>query len=241
MASSFTEGPSPELRQEQFEQSVAISLHLWPSLTIAVQNNWGGADSADKRDWLAGAIVEMFPSFVDLAAAAAASSTTTTTTTSSTANPSQNAPQSTQSKTKPQNKPKLPDEPIAEDIEETLLQVMFDEFEANVDDQSESQVADRIMKCRAQCAAGDFTLVEELRRRWLDTKGKKVIAQAAADQDQDTDRESGSDDEDDGDEEENGDIDMHDAPALVSAVPRDKPTKPQPDADGWTTVPGKRR
>ncbi|KAI1758070.1 Pre-rRNA-processing protein TSR2-domain-containing protein [Xylaria castorea] len=215
-SSSSAEGPSPEIRQQQFEQSVAISLHLWQSLTIAVQNNWGGPDSSDKRDWLAGVIVDLFPSFVDLAAASATT----------------NAP-SQSSSTQPQSK-KLPDEPVAEDVEETLLQVMFDEFEANVDDQSEAEVADRIMKCRTQCAAGHFALVEELRARWLDTKGKKVVAQAAADPDQDTDWESGSDDDDD-DESGNADVDMDDAPALVSVAPKEKP-QPEIDEDGFEKV-----
>ncbi|KAI0408487.1 hypothetical protein F4802DRAFT_550070 [Xylaria palmicola] len=163
----------------------------------------------------------MFPSFVDLAAAAATNAA---------------AQNNTQSQSK-----KLPDEPLAEDVEETLLQVMFDEFEANIDDQSEAQVADRIMKCRTQCAVGDFALVEELRARWLDTKGKKVVAQAAADQDQDTDWDSGSDDDDD-DNEGNGsaDVDMDDAPALVPVAPKEKP-QPEIDEDGFEKVTRKKR
>ncbi|KAJ3578044.1 hypothetical protein NPX13_g2523 [Xylaria arbuscula] len=223
MASSGAVGPSPESRQEQFEQGVAISLHLWQSLTIAVQNNWGGADSSDKRDWLAGVVVDMFPSFVDLAAA-----TTSTSTSTANNNTAQNG-------TKPK---KLPEEPIAEEIEETLLQVMFDEFEANVDDQSEAEVADRIMKCRSQCAEGNFVLVEELRARWLDTKGKKIVAQAAADPNQDTDADTDSDDdeEDDG----NNDVHMDDAPALVPVAPREKP-EPQIDEDGFEKVSRRKR
>ncbi|KAI1309266.1 Pre-rRNA-processing protein TSR2-domain-containing protein [Xylaria venustula] len=219
MASSSTEGPSPESRQQQFEQGVAISLHLWQSLTIAVQNNWGGPDSSDKRDWLAGVIVDMFPSFVDLATAAATPT-----------NPA------AQNSTQPQAK-KLPEEPIVDEVEETLLQVMFDEFEANVDDQSEAEVADRIMKCRSQCAEGNFTLVEELRARWLDTKGKKVVAQAAADPDQDTDWESGSDDDEDDDD---NDVEMDDAPALVPVAPKEKP-QPEIDEDGFEKVTRKKR
>jgi pre-rRNA-processing protein TSR2 len=31
-----------------------------------VQNEWGGPDSADKRDWFAGAICDLFPSHADL-------------------------------------------------------------------------------------------------------------------------------------------------------------------------------
>jgi pre-rRNA-processing protein TSR2 len=168
----------------------------------------------------------MFPSFVDLAAAANSSSVD---------NNTQNT--QTQPRVKAQSQ-KLSEEPIAEDIEETLLQVMFDEFEANIDDQSEAQVADRIMKCRTQCAVGNFSLVEELRTRWLDTKGKKVVAQAAADPNQDTDWESESDDEED--ENEDADIDMSDAPALVSAALKEKP-QPQVDEDGFELVPSRRK
>ncbi|KAH8816156.1 Pre-rRNA-processing protein TSR2-domain-containing protein [Xylogone sp. PMI_703] len=49
-----------ESLQQTFEQSVSLLLHLWPALSLAVTNNWGGPDSADKRDWFAGAIVELF-------------------------------------------------------------------------------------------------------------------------------------------------------------------------------------
>ncbi|KAI9873615.1 MAG: hypothetical protein M1830_010798 [Pleopsidium flavum] len=52
--------PSPEKIQAKFDLSIAISLSLWPALTLAVQNSWGGPDSSDKRDWLAGAISDLF-------------------------------------------------------------------------------------------------------------------------------------------------------------------------------------
>ncbi|KAI1090453.1 pre-rRNA-processing protein TSR2 [Rostrohypoxylon terebratum] len=201
MASTEAES-SPETRQTQFEQGVAISLHLWVSLTVAVQNNLGGPDSDDKRDWFAGAIVDMFPSFVDLAKPR---------------KPSQ----------------KVPQDPIAEDIEATLLQVMWDEFETNVDDDSEVEVADRIVKVWTQCADGDFSLVEDLRRRWLATKGKTVKVQEVDGGDQETDWES--DDDDDEDE----DVEMDEAPALV-AVPKERPP-PEVDEDGFTKVTRKKR
>lgn len=203
MASTEAES-SPETRQAQFEQGIAISLHLWVSLTVAVQNNLGGPESDDKRDWFAGAIVDMFPSFVDLAKPR---------------KPSQ----------------KVPQDPIAEDIEATLLQVMWDEFETNVDDDSEVEVADRIMKVRTQCATGDFSLVEDLRRRWLATKGKTVKVQEVDGGDQETDWESDEDDDDDDDE----DIEMDEAPALV-AVPKERPP-PEVDEDGFTKVTRKKR
>ncbi|KAK6957160.1 hypothetical protein Daesc_002446 [Daldinia eschscholtzii] len=196
--------PSPETRQLQFEQGVAISLHLWLSLTVAVQNGLGGPDSEDKRDWFAGAIVDMFPSFVDLAKPR---------------KPGQKQP---------------PADPDPEDVEATLLQVMWDEFETNVDDDSELEVAERIAKVRTQCAAGDFEFVEELRRKWLATKGKTVKVQEVDAGDQETDWESDGDDDD-----EDDDVEMDEAPALVS-VPKEKPP-PEVDEDGFTKVIRKKR
>lgn len=176
----------------------------------------------------------MFPSFVDLAAAVPNPTIKPEITIGT-----QPTPKTTTTTTA--KKTTIPDEPIAEEIEEMLLQVMFDEFEANVDDQSEAEVADRIMKCRAQCAVGDFSLVEELRARWLDTKGKKVVAQAATEPDQDTDWDEDDDDDDDEDNENgDGDVDMDDAPALVPAAPKEKP-QPQVDEDGFEMVPSRRR
>lgn len=52
-----------ETRQSNFEQGIAYALHLWPDLTLAVTNELGGPESADKRDWLAGAVSELFPPF----------------------------------------------------------------------------------------------------------------------------------------------------------------------------------
>ncbi|KAI1101724.1 pre-rRNA-processing protein TSR2 [Jackrogersella minutella] len=204
MASSEAE-PDLKSRQSHFEQGVAISLHLWLSLTVAVQNNLGGPDSDDKRDWFAGAVVDMFPSFVDLAKPR---------------KPSQ----------------KVPQDPDVEDVEATLLQVMWDEFETNVDDDSEVEVAERIVKARAECAAGNFEFVEDLRRRWMATKGKTVKVQEVDGGDQETDWES-DDDEDESDEDD--DVEMGEAPALV-AVSKERPP-PEVDEDGFTKVMRKKR
>lgn len=42
-----------------------MTLATWPALTLAVQNSWGGPDSAEKRDWFAGAISELIESTPD--------------------------------------------------------------------------------------------------------------------------------------------------------------------------------
>ncbi len=48
--------------QDNFERGVALALHLWADLAFAVENELGGAGGAAKRDWFAGAVVELFPS-----------------------------------------------------------------------------------------------------------------------------------------------------------------------------------
>lgn len=44
----------------KWELGVSLILHNWSVLTDAVAGEWGGSDSADKRDWLCGAIADMF-------------------------------------------------------------------------------------------------------------------------------------------------------------------------------------
>ncbi|RSL49082.1 hypothetical protein CEP53_009286 [Fusarium sp. AF-6] len=200
--------PPAAERQSEFEQAVAYALHLWPALTLSVQNGWGGPDSADKRDWFAGAVVDLFPEFTD-------------------APPAQN-----------DKNAKVPEEPDLEDVETVLLQVMVDEFEVNVDDDSGTEVASNIIRARMGCAVGKFDDVQALRTRWLNLKGTKVdqMFKKAEDADQDTDWESDDDDEDD---EGGADVEMDEAPALVSA-PKEKP-QPQVDEDGFTMVTKKKR
>jgi pre-rRNA-processing protein TSR2 len=44
----------------RFTHAAALIIHLWSALDLAVQNQWGGPDSGDKRDWLAAVVVDMF-------------------------------------------------------------------------------------------------------------------------------------------------------------------------------------
>ncbi|KAL9084887.1 MAG: hypothetical protein Q9165_007840 [Trypethelium subeluteriae] len=46
--------------QTQFEAGIWYTLCLWPELVTAVINQWGGPESAEKRDWLAGHISSLF-------------------------------------------------------------------------------------------------------------------------------------------------------------------------------------
>ena len=73
MAQIRPQGPSPAAPSQatlpskvsaQIDLLVCLHLHSWPALTLAVQNGWGGdkQTSADKRDWLAGAVSELLTS-----------------------------------------------------------------------------------------------------------------------------------------------------------------------------------
>jgi pre-rRNA-processing protein TSR2 len=46
--------------QAKFDLGIWHTLFNWADLTAAVQNQWGGPDSSEKRDWLAGQISELF-------------------------------------------------------------------------------------------------------------------------------------------------------------------------------------
>jgi pre-rRNA-processing protein TSR2 len=160
---------------------------LWPALSLAVQNHWGGADSSDKRDWFAGQIVELFET--------------------------------------------RPDTDL-EDVETVLLQVMLDEFEVNVDDESGFEVAEEVMRLRKDCGRGKFTEVAEMKERWQRKGGKGEVGfqrVERTEEDEETDWDSEED------EDEDGDVEMGDA-----VQPKEK-VIPEVDEDGFTKVVGKKK
>lgn len=129
----------------------------------------------------------------------------------------------------------------AEDLEDVLGQVMNDEFDVVVDDESAVPVAEKIMEVRAQVARGEFGPIQEMWEAWQKKSQQKASNAAAAfkkveakDEDQETDAE-----EDDDEDGANGDVDMGEAPALVRA-PKEK-VEPEVDEDGFTKVVGKKR
>lgn len=161
--------PSPETRQSNFEQGIAYALHLWPDLTLAVTNELGGPDSADKRDWLAGAVSDLFPPFPAAPPAPAAGGTAAS---SSRENDIDNVY-----------------------IQEFLQGVMEDEFEVLLEEGDPSlwRVAEQIVRVRRDCAKGEFASVETLRERFGENRGKKVEYTLEKD-DEDSDEDSDSED-----------------------------------------------
>lgn len=209
--------------QSSFEQGVALALHLWPALTLAVQSNWGGSDSEDKRAWFAGAIVDLFP---DLASKPKPNPTSKPTVTVA-----------TQQQKSTADGPEDDDEPDAVDVEAVLLQVMLDEFDVNVDDDSAYEVAEQIVRVRAECARGklDGELVG-LQRRFDARGGTKVVGvfKKGEDEDAETDWDTDDDEDDEGDSED-GDVPMGDAP------PKKEKEEPEVDEEGFTKVSRRKR
>lgn len=128
-----------------------------------------------------------------------------------------------------------------DDLEEVLLQVMLDEFEVVVDDDSAFDVATKLWQGRAKVLNGDFQEVQSMYERWRRNGGVKVKAiQKPDDEGQETD---GSDDEEDewnGIQDADGDEEMHEAP-LLEEKPRKERLEQQVDEEGFTMVQGKKR
>ncbi|RMJ28561.1 hypothetical protein PHISP_00608, partial [Aspergillus sp. HF37] len=61
----------------------------------------------------------------------------------------------------------------AEDLEDVLTQVMSDEFDVVVDDESAAGVAREIMEIRGLTARGETVRVKEMWEDWVRRKGQK--------------------------------------------------------------------
>lgn len=185
----------PEKIQAKFDLSIALTLSTWSSLTLAVQNSWGGPQSSEKRDWFAGAISDLIAN--------------------------------------------MPDADV-EYIEEFMLQVMNDEFDVNVEDGSGEEIAAKIVGLRKLTSQGDFTVVDEMYKKWQERQARGGGAvnfqqvERAEDEDE-TDWDSDDMDEDEG----NGDVDM--GQVQVVAKPPKERIQPKVDDDGFIEVVGKRK
>ncbi|KUJ23003.1 uncharacterized protein LY89DRAFT_727789 [Mollisia scopiformis] len=181
---------TPAKCQAQFELGITLSLFFWPSLSLAVTNNWGGPDSSDKREWFAQTTIDL-----------------------------------------------LNENPDADGewLETFLLQVMLDEFEVNVDDESGYEVAEQILRLRRDCGKGDFKEVEEMKSKWDNKGGKEDMGKLFENKERnEEDDETDASEDDDEDE----DVDMEEAPQLVRVK---EPVVPEVDEDGFTKVTKKKR
>ncbi|KAI0676647.1 Pre-rRNA-processing protein TSR2-domain-containing protein [Trametes maxima] len=168
-----------------FARGVIARLAYWPALRIAVDQAWGGPDSAQKRTWIASVLVDDF-----------------------------------------EEQDPAPD---ADFVEDRLLQVMADEFDAILEDGSAEAVARDVVRLWEEVGAGRTALLGEFEERADRLKGKKVEVEEVAGDGSDWEDESDEEDEEEGEEQ---------PPQLI-----ERPAKEEPevDEDGFTTVKGKGR
>lgn len=176
--------PSDETLQTAFDNGIWYALSLWPTLHVAVSNGWGGPDSADKKDWFAGAVSDLFNSRSDT---------------------------------------------DQDDLEMFLLQIMQDEFDVNVEDESEVEIAGSILALKKSLNDRDMSYAQDLERRWKN-RGKLRTDVKVTEHNQEVD-----DDEFDGFDED-GDVDMDDNPPQVVPVKPKEKAQPEVDDDGFTKV-----
>lgn len=181
----------PKKAQEQFELGIWFAIYNWSVMDVAVEEMWGGADSSEKRDWLAGQIAELFETYSSLG---------------------------------------------IDDISERLLQVMADEFETVVDDESELKVAVDIIDIYKQCKEDDFQTVQDLMKKYQDREALRREGKLPKTKTEIVES-SGSEDEED-DENDND----HNVPQLASEDSEMKePEGPIIDEDGFQLVTKKGR
>ncbi|KAL2819673.1 Pre-rRNA-processing protein TSR2-domain-containing protein [Aspergillus granulosus] len=124
----------------------------------------------------------------------------------------------------------------AEDLEDVLIQVMNDEFDVVVDDESAEEVAVRIMEVRKAVEKGEYDAIKQMWAEWEAKKGQRGSAVAGFKRGEDVEQET---DEEASDDDDEGDVDMGEAPALVRA-PKER-VEPEVDEDGFTKVVGKKK
>ncbi|KAG1766519.1 Pre-rRNA-processing protein TSR2-domain-containing protein [Suillus placidus] len=193
-----------------FARGLLARLALWPALRVAVHQNWGGPQSAQKQRWLAGVITDEFEASLP---PASASLTAFDSYQSASMHPSHTLP-----------------EPDTEYIETMLLQIMDDEFEVALEDGSAFDIARDVVRLWNDAKEGKDGYVKDLEMQADRTKGKmpqyEVDAGSASDwedSDGDNEDESGSDSEDFGKE------------VVPQLLDRAKEV-PDVDEDGFTTV-----
>ncbi|CAO3634706.1 unnamed protein product [Cunninghamella blakesleeana] len=112
-----------------------------------------------------------------------------------------------------------------EDIEDILNQIMLDEFQTLLEDDSAYLVAKHLVELFHQCINGNYTEVERLRAKY---QHQPLASSNCVKQDSD-------DDDDDLDENDNNmdeDMDMDDH----QNEPSSSKQNTGPDEDGWETV-----
>ncbi|WVO17201.1 hypothetical protein L204_104893 [Cryptococcus depauperatus] len=216
----MTEGSETSPTILLFARGILALLDLWPALTIAVAEEWGGPESSEKKTWIASIIIDEFESRATYlpAPVSDASGPSVPTPPGPTIDPAD-----------------ATDPPLdQDDLIDLLTQIMEDEFEARLEDGSIEGVASDIVRLWK----GLFTeqspeaAVESLERRAQEVKKSGVQASKGAQAEDDDSSSEG----DEGDME----VDGEEAPQLVQRENMER-QEPVVDDDGFTLVQKSRR
>ncbi|CAL4959772.1 unnamed protein product [Urochloa decumbens] len=119
-----------------------------------------------------------------------------------------------------------------EDLVDMMYENISDSFNADFEDNSVEEVAEQLLIIHEECMQSNYSSIERLRNSHVQGNAVSQSRQIAADDD---DGDSSDDDDDDASMVE----DEAAAAAEEMVVDRPRPSKPVPDADGWTVVPPK--
>lgn len=194
-----------------FARGAVAILELWPALRLAVAEELGGPESAEKRTWMASEVVDYFESAFGR-----------------------------ERERKESTDESRGDIIDVDDLADMLFGMVSDEFDLDLEDKSEEEVAKQIVKLWKAVVRGETLQVEELERAASTNKGKKQSLDREQEYDEDGNPISGDEDGSEEDEDDDAmDVDDKEAPELVEA----RPTKHEPvvDEDGFELVQKKRR
>lgn len=196
-----------------FARGILARLALWPALQIAVHNSWGGPESAEKQRWLAGVLVDEFEAYV----------------------PQGDEP-FTSSASKSMGPTAHGTPPDVYYVEEMLLQIMSDEFEVTLEDNSASDVAKDVIKLWNDVCATRDGLVKDWESQAERIKGKAPQVQEGAGSGSDWEDvdDSGTDDGE-GESDEGGEG-QEVVPRLLDHSRSPPREEPEVDEEGFMTV-----
>ncbi|CAB4385857.1 hypothetical protein RhiirA5_357061 [Rhizophagus irregularis] len=184
--------------REKFTQGVSLLFKTqWTALKLAVDMQWGGHDSEDKRDWLIDVIVDYFN--------------------------------------------KNGKNTDVDDLETILNQVMTDEFNTLLEDDSAYQISQDLIKIYHECIQGNYSTVDLLQSK---QKSVKQNSKKAKNYEDDEDNEDSSDEYDEKSLEngENSTMESDEITSINNSTITTKLSKNKPiiDDDGFTLVTRKR-
>ncbi|KIJ60988.1 hypothetical protein HYDPIDRAFT_116484 [Hydnomerulius pinastri MD-312] len=205
-----------------FARGILARLTLWPALRLAVHQSWGGPESAEKQRWLAGVLVDQFEDYLGVLPPSSSSST---------------QPSSSASKQPPPTSTQQPP-PDAPYIEDLLLQILADEFDVSLEDDSASAVARDIIKLFNEISAGSAGgAVNELEEQADRVRGRVPRHEVGAGSESEGEWESDGDDS----EEEGLDAEGGEGEEVVPQLMDRRREEPEVDEEGFTMVKKGRR